>query len=166
MGEEISQADKLINLLKESRAASMAVMEGLDENTEVFPGWTVKHFLAHIAGWDEATVTSLRAHRRGEVYEIPAFRGIDDYNAQSVVTRHELNYVQVTAEWEIVRRDLLAVLAEMPAEKFDQSFLLPWGHWGTVEQLVRIMVSHELEHCEDLRRAKSAARLPGSESSQ
>ncbi len=161
MGEVVSQAEALIKLLKESRAASRAALDGLDQNTEVFPGWYVKHFLAHVAGWDEATVVSLRAHGQGDVYEIPVFRGIDDYNTQSVVTRHDLNHDQVYAEWEMVRRDLLTVLAALPAEKFEETFLLPWGHKGTVEQLVRIMADHELEHCHDLLLVRATGGPPG-----
>jgi hypothetical protein len=150
------RAAELIQLLTEARRSMLSALEGVDKNAEVFPGWPVKNFLAHLAGWDEATVTALRAHREGRYYEIPAFRGIDDYNGRSVETRRDLSYEQVYAEWELVRRNLIEALKDMPPEKMEERFLLPWGRRGTVAALVKVMIDHEVEHCQDVLKIKGA----------
>lgn len=117
----------------------------------------MKHLLAHLAGWEEATITSLRAHQQGEGYQIPAYRGINAYNEHSVETRQDLDFAQVRQEWELVREELKAVLEAMPPEKFEEPLLWPWGRRGSISQLVGVMIEHEHEHLEDLLKLRETA---------
>ena len=56
---------KLIQQLDEARAKMRAVLEGIDTRVEIYPTWTIKEVLAHIAGWDDVSASSLRLHAGG-----------------------------------------------------------------------------------------------------
>ena len=142
----------LIQQLDQSRERLRAVLARLDTRTEIYPGWTVKQLLAHICGWDEATTASLRAHASGIEPAVPAARGIDPYNAESVETREALSYEQTVKEWELAREELKTVIMKMPPEKFKQPLVVPWGPTASVARLISVFVEHEEEHAEEIRR--------------
>ncbi len=146
----MKEAEHLIEDLDRARERMRAVVDRIDPEMEVYPGWTMKHVLAHIAGWDDATAASLRAHLGGEEPGTPAVRGIDYYNAESVATREALSYEQVLREWELAREQVRALLREMPPGKFEKPILSAWGRTGTVAQLIAIFVHHEIEHAEEI----------------
>jgi hypothetical protein len=141
----------LIQRLDEARAQMRALLAEVDPRAEIYPGWTMKEILAHIAGWDDAVAASLRAHAGGQEPGTPALEGIDAYNIQSVATRQALAYDQVVREWELAREQLKAAIDAMPAEKFDERLLVPWGGRGTIPRLVHIFAEHEEEHAAEVR---------------
>ncbi len=98
MSEDIRE--QWIARLDEARRATLDAIAGIAPDTIIYPGWTLKDFLAHQAGWQEAGIISLRAYSRGEEWQIPTFRGLNEYNASSVETRKELRFEQVYAEWQ------------------------------------------------------------------
>jgi hypothetical protein len=143
---------RLIQQLAQAREKMRAVLADVDTQMEIYPRWTIKHVLAHIAGWDDACIASLRAHVAGDEPGAPAARGIDFYNAQSVETREPLSYDQVVKEWELARGQLETIIHEMPPEKFKERLLFPWGPTGTIARLVAIFAEHEEEHAEEIRK--------------
>ncbi len=155
---------QLLRRLDAAREAMRALVRDIDRHQEVYPGWTIKQVLAHIAGWDDATIASLQAHISGEEPGVPAALGIDHYNAQSVATRAALTYDQVVGEWELAREQLKAIIRQMSEEKFRQPLLFPWGRTGTVESLVTLFAGHEQEHVAEIRQriAGPAEAKPGS----
>jgi hypothetical protein len=148
---------ELIALLAKSRQAMLEALEGLAQETAIYESWHLKQLLAHIAGWEEACVTSVRAYVQGGGYEIPSYRGINVYNEWSVDTRASLNYDQVYAEWNLVRRELIEALEAVPPELVPGEMMLPWAETGTLADLVQVMADHELEHAEDVHKLKLAA---------
>jgi hypothetical protein len=118
---------------------------------EIYGGWKLKEFLAHMSGWDDAVIASLKSHAEGAEGLTPAARGIDPYNAQTVSTREALDYDHVRREWDRTHELLMEALRELPLEKYHQALLFPWGESGTVAYLVEIFVGHEEEHGHDLR---------------
>ena len=147
----MEKRDQLIQDLDEARQQMAGVLEQIDTEQELYPGWTIKHVLAHITGWDEATIDSLKAHAADTESSVPAYRGIDDYNAKSVETRAVLSYERVYREWEQVRGELKDVLRAMPPEKFSGDLLLPWSERGSIDYVIGILVHHEKEHAEEIR---------------
>jgi hypothetical protein len=141
----------LIQKLDDARAAMQALIDEIDHEMELYPGWTIKHVLAHIAGWDDMMVELLEAHTKGEEHTTMMFRSIDEYNANSVETRQGLNYRQVHAEWQQVRDKVKALIQALPAEKLAGQLLFPWGQRGTVADAVAIFAPHEIEHVQELR---------------
>ena len=146
----MEQRTHLIEELDRAREKLTTALQAFGDEQEIYPGWTPKHLLAHIAGWDDAVLTALRAFARGDEFELPAFHGIDVYNAQSVETREMLRHDQVAREWEQVRQQVKDTLNQMPDEKFEQDFLFPWGGRGTIAQLIGIFIHHETEHAEEI----------------
>ncbi len=121
------------------------------QNKEIYKGWTLKEFLAHMSGWDDAVIESLHAHLEGTPFLIPAARGVNAYNAQTVSTRETLDYDHTRREWDRTHELIIQALSDLPEEKFHQALTFPWGETGTVAYLVEIFVEHEEEHAEHLR---------------
>ncbi len=147
----MEERESLIAQLDRAREKMRAVVADIDTRLEIYPGWTIKHVLAHIAGWDDAAMASLRAHARGAEPVTPATHGIDAYNADSVATREALSYDRIVREWELAREQLKTLIHEMPSEKFAAPLVFPWGGRGTVAQLVAIFAHHEEEHAAEIR---------------
>jgi hypothetical protein len=118
---------------------------------EIYRDWTLKEFLAHMSGWDDAVIESLRAHADGTAFATPASRGITAYNAQTVSTRETLDYDHIRREWDRTHELILQALRDLPEEKYHQPLTFPWGETGTVAYLVEIFVEHEEEHAAHLR---------------
>jgi uncharacterized protein (TIGR03083 family) len=152
-------ADKREVLSRRLDAAREVLHELLTQippETEIFPGWTLRQFYAHLTGWDDAVTASLRAHAAGQTPATPAVKGIDAYNAESVATRSTLDYDRIVREWHLAREELKAALRELPIEKLDEPLLYPWGPTGSVERMIEVLVWHEgTEHADELRAWKA-----------
>jgi len=148
----MDERTRLIQDLDSAREVMRAVLAEIDPEREVYPGWTIKEVLAHVAGWDDAAMSSLRAHARGEIPQALAVEGINAYNATTVSTREALNLDQIVQEWEFSRRELKAVIQEMPDGQLDTPMLFPWGGRGTTAQLVDIFAGHERSHAAEIRK--------------
>jgi DinB superfamily len=143
---------KLIYQLDEARDTLLAVLANLDTQTEIYPSWKLKDLLAHLSGWDEATIASLQTHIGGGEPLTPAARGIDFYNAESVATRGVLSYEQVAKELKVTRDQLKATILDIPADKFEQPLVYAWGPSGSVAKLVAVFVHHEKAHAKEIQR--------------
>lgn len=67
-----AEKEALVARLEAARRQLCAALEDINIHAEVYPGWQVKHLLAHIAGWDEACTSSLRTHAGGREPATPA----------------------------------------------------------------------------------------------
>ncbi len=151
---------ELIRQLDESRAVLCELLADIPPETEIYPGWTLRQFYAHLIGWDDAVTSSLRAHAGGREPATPATHGINAYNAESVATRETLDYEHIVKEWQQAREQLKAAIRELPPEKLHEPLLFPWGRTGTVPQLIAIFVEHEgEEHAGELREWKAKQRV-------
>jgi len=150
------EKNKYCRALDAARARTHALLSVVDVEEELYLGWTIRHVLAHLTGWDEATSASLRAHATGKEPGTPAYRGIDYYNAQSVAERIDLSYLQILRECEMAREQLKAAIEVLPDEKWDVPILMPWAQTGTVTKLIRIMIHHEEGHATELQNVMEA----------
>ncbi len=135
---------------RETLRALVAQAEAFREK-EIFRGWRLNEFLAHMSGWDDAVIASLRAHADGRPFTPPATRGVNAYNAQTVSTRETLDYELVRREWDRTHEMMMEALRGLPEEKFHQPLTFAWGETGTVAYLVELFVEHEEEHAAHLR---------------
>ncbi len=148
--------EELIQRLDEARAVLCDLLAQIPPETEIYPGWTLRHFYAHLTGWDDAVTASLRAHAAGQTPATPAVKGIDAYNAESVATRETLDYDHIIREWHLAREQLKTALRELPLEKLNEPLLYAWGPTGSVERLIEVFVWHEgTEHADELRAWKA-----------
>ena len=142
--------DFLLHRLAEIRQKIEELLPKIDPAKEIYPGWRIKQMLAHITGWDDAAIDSLRAHIAGRAPAIPAIRGIDEYNIRMVAFRHGLDYSHILDEWRLTRKVLHTIIEEMPEDKFKEHLVFPWGEKGTVTYLVDIFRDHEEKHARDI----------------
>jgi len=152
---------QLIDQLERVRQVMRSVIEEIDPDMEIYEGWTIKHLLSHITGWDDSTIACLEAHIAGDPPVTPAARGIDYYNAQTVETRQYLDLDHVMKEWSITRERLKKLILEMPEDKFEQPLVVAWGSTGTVSGLVRIFSEHEEEHAIEIQEIMARKRKVG-----
>jgi hypothetical protein len=142
----------IIQRLDEARYNLETVVSHVDISKEIYPDWTMKQMLDHIAGWDDAVIASLRSHLDGETPGTPAERGVDYYNAQTVETRESLDYDHTFREWQASRLLLKQLIRTTPDEKLAEPLIAPWGEKGTISQIVEIFANHEEEHTADILR--------------
>jgi uncharacterized protein (TIGR03083 family) len=146
------QREELIQRLAAARAVLHELLAQIPPETEIYPGWTLRQFYAHLTGWDDVVTATLRAHAAGQTPATPAVKGIDAYNAESVATRSTLDYDHIVREWRLAREQLTAALDDLPLEKLDEPVLYPWGPTGNVERMVGVLIWHEgEEHADELR---------------
>lgn len=151
----MDERQQLTRQLDEAHEKLRAVLSSLAPLRAVSPTWTVKEVVAHITGWDDATIKMLHAHATGEPLDAPEWVTIDHYNAQSVETRRPLSYEQTVREWELTRVQLRNAIDDMPPAKMTEPLAFLWGQSGTVAQLVAIMVHHEAGHATKLEKLAS-----------
>ena len=142
----------LVHRLDEARAGLESVLPRVDPAKQIYPNWTLKQMLDHIAGWDDAVIASLNAHMDGKSAGTPADRGIDYYNAQTVSTRESISFDQTLHEFQTSRQLLKQAIQTMSEEKLTEPLIVPWGGRGTVSEIIEIFSGHEEEHTADLLR--------------
>ncbi len=140
----------LLHRLDETREIIEEILPRIDKTREIYPGWTIKNMLAHMTGWDDATIDSLRSHVVDRPPSIPAIRSLDEYNADTVSSREDLDYDQVLKEWRLTRQVLRTLIEQMPVDKFLEPLVVPWGEKTTVAFLVEMFRDHEEEHVHDI----------------
>ncbi len=142
----------LLHRLDTTRESIEQILPTIDPDQEIYPGWTIKEMLAHMTGWDDATIDSLRAHVVGRPPSVDAIRSLDEYNERTVTTRHDLEYEQVLREWRLTRQVLRTLIEKIPDEKFLEPLIVPWGEKATLTFLVEMFREHEEEHAQDIRK--------------
>ena len=152
----MDERQELIQELDESRDVLLELLADIPPDSEIYPGWTLRQFYAHLTGWDDVVTLSLREHAAGRVPTTPAISGINAYNAQSVHTRETLDYEHIVKEWKLAREELKATIRDFPPERLNELLVFPWGTTGSVRQMVEVLVEHEgEEHANELRAWKA-----------
>jgi hypothetical protein len=140
----------LLRRMDETRSRIESLLPGIDPKKEIYPNWTIKDMLAHMTGWDDATIDSLRSHVIDRPPSVPAIRSLDEYNALTVSSRKDLAYKQVLQEWRLTRQVLRTIIEQMPEDKFFGPVVVPWGEKATVTYLVNMFREHEEIHAQDI----------------
>jgi hypothetical protein len=140
------QREFLLERLAHARAALVALIPQAPADRDIYPNWTIKEYLDHLAGWDDAVVEALSAHAKGEPIPQTAARGINAYNAQTVSTRETLGFEHSRREFFASREAVIKALHDLPEEKLNQPLVFPWGETGTVAYFIEIFVDHDEHH--------------------
>jgi hypothetical protein len=142
--------DFLLRRMDKIRSKIEELLPRIDPSKEIYPNWTIKNMLAHMTGWDDATIDSLRAHVIGRPPSVPAIRSLDEYNKSTVTSRTDLSLDQVLKEWRLTRQVLRTIIEELPEDKFFGPVIVPWGEKATVTFLVDMFREHEEAHMNDI----------------
>jgi hypothetical protein len=148
----IAERQNLLSRLDQTRQCIEDILPKINPTKQIYVGWTIKDMLAHMTGWDDATIDSLRAHVVGRPPSLEAIRSINEYNQHTVSSRNDLDYDHVLKEWRLTRQVLRTLIEQMPEDKFVQPLLVPWGDTATVTYLVDMFRDHEEEHTNDIRK--------------
>jgi hypothetical protein len=146
----VSDRDFLLRHMDETRSRIEDLLPKIDPCKEIYPGWTISNMLAHMTGWDDATIDSLRAHVVERPPSLEAIRSLDEYNSHTVSSRQDLDYDHILKEWRLTRQVLRTIIQKMPEEKFLSPVIVPWGEKSTVTYLVDMFRDHEEEHTRDI----------------
>ena len=146
----VQDRDFLLHRMDETRSKIEELLPQIDPQKEIYPGWTIRDMLAHMTGWDDATIDSMRAHMFEQPPSVPAIRSLDEYNAHTVSSREDLDYERVLKEWRLTRLVLRSIIEELPEDKFFSPVIVPWGEKATVTYLVDMFRDHEEEHTQDI----------------
>ncbi len=147
----MSEMEQLIDLLDEVREEMSAVLKGHRPGQEIYPGWGMKEYIAHITGWEEVTIKCLRALKaESSPYILPP-QTIDAHNNDMVKARADMYLEEVLREWEGTRARLKAAISELSEGDFDKWIIYPWGPQGTVRDMLAIIAGHEAEHVREYR---------------
>ncbi|GAB4397082.1 MAG: hypothetical protein OHK0052_19060 [Anaerolineales bacterium] len=150
----MSKHAEINQFLHESRQIVRAAIQDLPPDFRIYPDWTIKEFLAHFTGWDDAVLILIRAEAAGQKYIPPAFRGADVYNSQTVEERQNLPLEHILREWELNRQLLLDTLNSLTEDQLAKVVTHPWGGEGSIEQLIRDLGWHERSHAEDVQKQR------------
>jgi hypothetical protein len=140
----------LLHRMDETRKKIEELLPQIGPQKEIYPGWTIRDMLAHMTGWDDATIDSLRAHVVDRSPSLEAIRSLDEYNARTVTSRQDLDYDRVLKEWRLTRQVLRTIIEQMPEDKFFSPVIVPWGEKATVTYLVDMFRDHEEVHTKDI----------------
>ena len=148
----MGKREEILKALENSHAMMMAQLNEIDKNRKVYPLWTIREIIAHLSGWDDASIGFVNALLKGETPPVPAPRGAEVYNEETVSTREGLSYDRIVREYVETRTKLLALIRQMPEEMVTQKSILPWGEEGSMESIWQVFGPHELEHASDVKK--------------
>lgn len=144
-----TKIDALIDKMVRARSVLNAALEKVTPQTEIYPAWKLKQLLDHISGWDELVLAELHAYRNG-ITPTQIVKGINEFNARSVAARGALTLEQSRRAYDTTRQEVLQTLRELTPEMIIRKYDAPWGGKCTVTSIVKIFVSHEREHAEQI----------------
>lgn len=146
----VPDCDFLLRRMDETRSKIEELLPKVDPHKEIYLGWTIKELLAHMTGWDDATIDSLRAHLVDRPPSVPAILSLDEYNSLTVSSCKDLDYEHVLKEWRLTRQVLRTIIEQLSEDKFFGPIIVPWGEKTTVTCLVDMFRNHEEEHARDI----------------
>jgi hypothetical protein len=149
------EKQRLIDLLTDTYDKLRTSVEGVDPEMQVNPetDWRVRDIVGHLATWDRESSKSIRAFMEGDEYFIPEFEE-DGFNDLEVKEQRKLSVQGVFALWEGARQEFIAVVKDMPADRFNSDFLYPWGdERGNISTIVEYMTGHDVEHRTEIDKA-------------
>ena len=142
---------KLIGWLAKSHQQIEELVPRVDQNLEIYPGWTIGAILAHFTGWDHAVTVSLNTLASGGVPTVVAEGDHDLYNLTTVTEREALHFEQIFQDWQNNHEQLKIAILNLPSEKMEAQFVFPWGQVGNIEDLViGLTAGHEVYHMQDI----------------
>ena len=142
---------RTVQLLDVTRRETQLALSGIDPERVAYNDkstWHVRDVVGHLGVWNGEAAHSLRAHAEGCEYHCIPEEKYDEYNALAVDTRRNWSIEQVWAEYEASCDQLKLLVVTMPAKKWNIEMLYPWNERGTIQNLIEVMMKHDVEHRE------------------
>jgi len=148
----MGKREEILKNLESSHAIIMTQLDEIDKNRKIYPLWTIREIIAHLSGWDDASISFVNALLKGETPPTPAMRGAEVYNEETVSTREGLSYDRIVREYVETRAKLVNLVGQISEEMVTQKSILPWGDEGSIENIWQVFGPHELEHANDVKK--------------
>ncbi len=126
------------------------VVNKIDVEKIIYPGWTIKEMISHIAAWEIVIDKALIAYQKSDPPYFLHEQDFDVFNEEAVAYRASWTLEQVLQEWKEVRAALLKTIQKLKEEDLEVEMVLPWGSERTVAELIEIAGEHESEHMEEI----------------
>lgn len=151
----MSDISDLINSIDSVRKEMKILIENIDPELEIYPGWTIKEVLGNITAWEIVINKALKAFRAGDPPYFLHQQDFDLFNKDEAEKRSKWTLAEVIREWEEVRKDLKKTITGLKETDLSVEMVLPWGSERTVLELIEIIAEHEEEHAKDVGRLKN-----------
>jgi len=131
----------LIEELKNSRLALIRAVDNFpkDKREEIlFNKWSLKDVMAHVSGWDNATIDLLKKIKKGKT---PEWIGsVYGFNRRSVEKRKKWSWQKVYKEFVRVGREIVGAYESVPKELWEKRV---WENRGfTPKKFIKIDIRH------------------------
>ena len=144
--------NQMLQLLEVTRRETSLSLSSVDFDRVVYhehPVWRVRDVVGHLGVWNGEAAQAIRAHAEGSEYHcILSEEKYDEYNGLAVAERRTWDAEQVWDEYESSSHQLKVLVETMPAEKWYSEMLYPWNERGNIQNLIEVMMRHEVEHRE------------------
>ena len=149
---------ELIETLKQSRAALLAALDGLDNESMLEPalanGWSVKDLLAHLSAWEAQLITLLYQAAHGQTPTTIHFRqaSIDETNARWEAENRERPLEQVLSDFRAIRAQTVRRLEPFSEADLFEPGRFAWAKgYALYEWVASDSYKHEGDHLEEVR---------------
>jgi hypothetical protein len=142
----------LMNEMDQARVDLWKIVDALDPEIDVCPGWNKRDFYAHIAGWEALVYEVFLCNATGtplKTYPYNNLKNVEESNTAFVAERQSGTEDNIKLECEINRYAIKRMMDDIPAGDFDKPIQFPWGQL-TAAQFARDAISHEREHANDI----------------
>lgn len=141
---------ELLGELSAARVRLWAALDGMATDAEVYPGWNMRDFFAHIGGWEALVYGAFRDHAAG----VPGtgkypFQNDDEANAHFVSMRQSMTPDDAKLECEIYRYAIERMLLDIPGEQYGENVQFPWRS-ESIASFLQEAINHENDHAADI----------------
>jgi len=157
----LKELESICNKLNESHGVLYHTVESLsdaDAAAIANPQWNVKDELAHLAGAERGMLRIAQASARGDNPQLPEGYDNDTYNARQVAKRKDQSLAQVLTEIKGVHNEMSALLESITPEQLNRMGEHPLEGEIPLKDLLVVIYSHEVNHCNEITNALRAAR--------
>jgi len=148
----MSDINDLIKSIDSVRSELKVMLESIDPELEICPGWKIKEVVGHITAWEIVIDKALKAFQAGDPPYFLREQDFDLFNKGEVEKRSGWTLAEVIREWEEVRKELKRTITKLNEDDLQMEIVLPWGSERTVRELIEIIAEHEGEHAENVKR--------------
>jgi hypothetical protein len=119
--------DELLNWLEHSHREITQMLNQVDQNMEIHPGWTIRRVIAHFAGWDNDVVSSLNFDSTVRVPILAAEHDPNSCNAATETECETLSFEDIYQKWLHTYKQIKIVIRDLLPERMEAEFAFPWG---------------------------------------
>ncbi|MCG3209416.1 MAG: hypothetical protein FOGNACKC_03040 [Anaerolineae bacterium] len=149
----MNSIESIISDLRFSRSTLLRAIAGLSQReltqTPINGAWTIKEVLAHIVGWDNRTLNTLKLITTNRAGEVPGV-DVQPFNQQSVAAASDKTLAEVMAEAHEIHEQVIELISRLDYKEIDRRHERN-GRFITIRSyVIDIMADHERQHAAEI----------------